>query len=87
MVGGPSIENTSDVGMVHEGQCLSFDVEAGHYLCRIHSQLDDFKSDFALDRLRLLGKENGSHSSFSYGFKEAIGTDRCVGFSNKGSRV
>ncbi len=48
-VGGAGVKDFGDVGMVHEGEGLTFGFEARDDLFGVHSELDDFESDFSED--------------------------------------
>ena len=43
----PGVQNLCDVGVVHEGKCLAFGLEAGEDLSGIHAGLHDLESDHA----------------------------------------
>src|SRR5437667_4040422 len=48
-----SLEHTGDIGVIHQGKSLAFSLESGDDSPGIHSELNDFESDAAADRLLL----------------------------------
>jgi hypothetical protein len=49
--------------MVHQGQRLTFGVEAGHHRLGVHTPLDGLQGHPATDRLLLLGEEDLAHTA------------------------
>ncbi len=43
---------------------------------RVHAGLDDLEGDLALDRLGLLGHEDGAHAAFADLLQQLVGADR-----------
>jgi hypothetical protein len=61
--------------VVHHRQRLPFGLEAGDDLPAVHTRLDDFQGDFALDGLGLLGHPDDAHSAFADLLQELVGAD------------
>jgi len=49
----PAIQNPRNVRMLHQGQRLSLGLEAGDNPARVHSRLNDFECDLAVDWMLL----------------------------------
>ena len=74
-IGGPRIQHPGDVRMVHEGQRLSFRLEAGDHLGRIHPRLDDLEGDLAPHRPFLLGHVDDAEAPFADPLQQLVRTD------------
>jgi hypothetical protein len=61
--------------MVHQGQSLSFSLEAGQYLAGVHPQFDDFQGYAPSNGLSLLGEVNHAKPAFTKCFKDAVVAD------------
>ena len=59
--GASRVEDPGDVGMVHHRQGLTFVLEPGDDLARIHPRPDDLEGDLAADRAGLLGPVDDAH--------------------------
>ena len=73
------IQNTSDIGMIHQRQSLSFAFEASDHFFGIHTWLDDLQRHFAPDRFRLLGHVDNAKSPFANSLQELVGADNGPG--------
>ena len=62
--------------MIHQGEGLSLDVEAGENLMGVHADLDDLEGNLALDRLRLLRQVDNTHSSLTEDAQQPVRADR-----------
>src|SRR5262249_54496030 len=74
-VGRAAIEDAGDVGMVHHGQGLTFRLEAGHDLPRVHPQLDDLERYATTNRLALFGHVDTAEPAFADLFEEPVRAD------------
>src|SRR2546430_2142882 len=75
------------VNRVHHGQGLPLGLEAGDDLAGIHAGLDDLEGDLALDRVGLLGHEDGAHAAFADLLQELVRADHGAGFFRAGRAV
>jgi hypothetical protein len=74
LIGGACIEYLGDVGVIHEGQCLLFSLEAGDDLFCVHDQFDDLKRDAAADRFSLFGDIDHAIATFTDAFEQLVTT-------------
>ena len=65
--------------MVHQGQRLTFGLETGDHVPRIHPRLDDLERHLAADRLVLFGDKDQPHAPFADLLHQLIGADLCPG--------
>ena len=66
-------------GMVHQGQGLPLDLEAGDDVLRVHAQLDDLQRDPAAERILLFGHVDDRHAAFADLFEELVPVDHGAG--------
>ena len=78
-LGGPGVQYSSDIQMVHHGQGLSLGLEPGDYVARVHARLDDLQRHFAADRLSLLRHVHDAHAPFANLLHQLIGADPGAG--------
>ena len=78
-VGRAGIEYAGDVRMVHERQGLTFRLEAGDHLPRIHARLDDLEGYLATDRLVLLSHVHDAHAAFTDLLQQLVRADPHAG--------
>src|SRR5262245_48741204 len=87
-LGGASIEDVSDVRMIHQGQRLPLRLKACNHTLRVHPRLNDLEGDATADRLLLFGDENDPASSLSNFVQKFVPADpvsRLFGCSEFGS--
>ena len=72
---GAGVEDAGDVDMIHHGQGLPLGLKAGDDLAAVHACLDDLQGNLALDRVSLLGHENGAHAAFAELLQELVRAD------------
>jgi hypothetical protein len=75
-VGGASVQDPGDMGMVHHRQRLALGLEPGDHLGGIHAGLDGFERHLASDRPGLLGHVDGAHPALAQALEELVGADR-----------
>ncbi len=68
------IEHLRDAGVIHERECLSFDLETGDDLFGVHSRSDQLEGDLAAGLL-LLGQPDLAHAALTDLLQEPIGSD------------
>jgi hypothetical protein len=61
--------------MVHERKSLAFRLEAGNHLAAVHARFDDLQSDFAPDRLMLLGHVDDTKPAFADLLEKLVAAD------------
>ena len=59
------VEYAGNIGVVQQGQNLSFSLKAGDNLLGIHTGLDDFKRHATFDRLLLFRQVDQTHTAFA----------------------
>ena len=64
-LGGTGIEHAGDIGMIHQGERLTFSLKAGDNAFGIHAQLDDLEGDPAVDGFFLVGHEHHAAAAFA----------------------
>ncbi len=80
LVGHASVKHFGDVGMIHDSQCLTLELEARKNVPAVHSQLDELERHAPSNRLNLFGNPNGSHSSFADFFQQTVAAaNDCAG--------
>ena len=76
---GPGIQDLGDVGMVHQGQGLTFGPESGNHLVRVHAQLDDLEGNVAAHGPLLLGHVHHGHPAFTDPLQQMVAADDRAG--------
>src|SRR5437667_2918948 len=71
----PTIKDFGDVRMIHQRQGLPFSFKPRDHRPGIHSQLDDLKSDAAVDRFLLVRQINYSATAFADRLQKSIVPD------------
>ncbi len=71
-IGRSGVQDSSDMRMVHQGQGLALGFEARKDANGIHTSLDHFDRDSALDGLGLVGHEDSTHSSLADFLKKFV---------------
>ena len=66
------IEDFRDAWMIHQGQGLSFGLEPGDHIRRVHAEFDDLERDFASEGFELLGAIDDPTPAFSELFEDAV---------------
>ena len=79
-VGGAAVEDFGDVRMVHHGQRLPLDFEAGDDALGVHAELDDLQRDAAADGLLLFGHVDDTASAFADSLQQLVTSDAIAGF-------
>jgi hypothetical protein len=77
--GGARIENSRDIGMVHQGQSLSLYLEPCDYRFSVHPRFNDLQGDTAANWSFLVGHINDPATPFSNLLKQLVRTDP-IGF-------
>jgi hypothetical protein len=67
------LQDLGNIRMVHQGQGLTFGLEASKDLFGVHPEFNDLESHFATDRFGLLGQVNDSHPTFTQYLQDSIG--------------
>ena len=62
-IGRTGIQHPGDVGVIHQGQRLSFGLKSRDNLLSIHARLDDFQSHHTTHGNLLLGSIDDTHAS------------------------
>ena len=75
---GAGIEYMGDIGMLQQGQGLTFGVEAGDHLLGVHARLDDLQGHLAFDRLFLLGQIDQAHTTLANLLEKFVMADLCA---------
>jgi len=65
--------------MIHHGQRLPLDFEAGDDLFGVHAQLDDLQRHSAADRLLLLGHINNAEAAFTDHLQQGVAANHSAG--------
>ena len=76
---GPGVEDAGDVDVVHHGQCLPLGLETSDDLTAIHTGLDHFERDLALNWLGLLGHPDYAHAAFADRLQQFVRADHGAG--------
>ncbi len=79
-IGGSAIQDPGDVGVIHDGQGLSFGFEPGDHLPGIHPGLDQLQRHTAFDRFGLLGHIDHAHAPFADFLQQFVRADLRAGF-------
>ncbi len=72
---GATIDDPSDVRMIHQGQGVPLSVEPLDDLLGVHAGFDDLQRHLAANRLLLHGPVNHTHPAFTDLIVELVGTD------------
>ena len=79
VVGGPTIEETSDVRMVERGEDLTLGAEARQHTIRVHAPPDQLDRDALLILLvGALGEIDGTHAAVCDLVEQMVGADAAV---------
>ena len=70
-----AVEHLRDVGVLHDGKCLTLRLEPGDHLFAVHARLDELESDLAFHGLGLLGQVHDAQTAFSQGVQDLVVTD------------
>ena len=84
---GTRFVHPSDVGVVHERQCLSLGLEPQHDLFSVHPLPDELQRDTPADGLLLLGQIDHPHAPIADLLQDAVRTDRLGDGLFAGGRV
>jgi hypothetical protein len=79
------VKHPRDVGVIHQGEGLTLDFEAGDDLSRIHAELDDFQRDAATHRLFLFGHPDDAAPALAEFLEQFVAAD-LMRFAFGGSR-
>src|SRR5262249_17531062 len=63
--GRPGVEYVRDVGMIHQGESLTFGLEASHNVTRVQARLDHLEGDVPADRMLLARQVDDAHTAFA----------------------
>ena len=74
------VEHLGDIGVVHQGQRLTFRLEPRDHLSGVHARLDDFQGDDPAHGLHLLGHVNNAEAPLADLLQELVGTDKPARF-------
>ena len=82
--GGATVEDPSNVGVVHHRQGLPLGLEAADHLLGVHARLDDLQGHLAANRLLLDGHEDRAHAAFADLLDQLVGADVGAGLLGDG---
>src|SRR6266436_4269633 len=78
--GGAGVEHTSDVRMIHQGQCLSFGLETGNDRLRVHAGFDYFDRHLPTNWFLLFGHENDTATALTDLLQQLVTTHTITRF-------
>jgi hypothetical protein len=61
--------------MLHHGKGLTLGIQASQNLSGVHAQFDQLEGDASVNRLRLFGEPNLTHTTFPKELEEPVGAD------------
>src|SRR5262249_43134165 len=74
---GAGVKDSCDMRVIHYCQRLALRIEARHYFCRAHSQLDDLQRCLPADGVLLLGQVDSSHATLSKHSDDPVSPELC----------
>src|SRR5437773_7844894 len=75
-----SLEHTGDIGVIHQGQCLTFSLEPRDDSPGIHAQLNNFESDSPAHGLFLLRHVDDAATALADLLEQLVAANSITGF-------